>query len=282
MADVSLNGLKVKTDSLPNDWYVSLINPKDGEPAEIMTVAKLVELFTDKQPEATKNSKGLMSANDYSLVRKLKNTLGTGYIKIVPGPNHYHQIQLLFMGGNAPSAVTYSINSISLKNSAEPFITKLTGGNDIKAYYRIVGGITELYIESGSTNGNIMRLYENGDYTIETIDSLPDGTTAVTVSTFSVLASTKNALTEPISLNNSTLPPPQIACQIPQNQPIQSSNLRNPLYRIHPAQMVQFQLKVNQTRCRSSTFGLSTKLEKRYLNYRKKINILNKSSRLTA
>lgn len=45
MADVSLNGLKVKTDSLPNDWYVSLINPKDGEPAEIMTVAKLVELL---------------------------------------------------------------------------------------------------------------------------------------------------------------------------------------------------------------------------------------------
>ncbi len=39
MADVSLNGLKVKTDSLPNDWYVSLINPKSGEPAEIMTVS---------------------------------------------------------------------------------------------------------------------------------------------------------------------------------------------------------------------------------------------------
>ena len=53
MADVSLNGLKVKTDSLPNDWYVSLINPKSGEPAEIMTVSKLVEMFTEKQPEVT-------------------------------------------------------------------------------------------------------------------------------------------------------------------------------------------------------------------------------------
>ena len=50
MADVSLNGLKVKTDSLPNDWYVSLINPKDEEPAEIMTVAKFVELVTPKLP----------------------------------------------------------------------------------------------------------------------------------------------------------------------------------------------------------------------------------------
>lgn len=61
MADVSLNGLKVKTDSLPNDWYVSLINPKSGEPAEIMTVSKLVEMFTEKQPEVTESSKGVMS-----------------------------------------------------------------------------------------------------------------------------------------------------------------------------------------------------------------------------
>lgn len=62
MADVSLNGLKVKTDSLPNDWYVSLINPKSSEPAEIMTVARFVELFTSKQPEVTESSKGLMSS----------------------------------------------------------------------------------------------------------------------------------------------------------------------------------------------------------------------------
>lgn len=70
MADVSLNGLKVKTDSLPNDWYVSLINPKDGEPAEIMTVAKLVELFTSKQPVATVNSRGIMAANVYAVAFK--------------------------------------------------------------------------------------------------------------------------------------------------------------------------------------------------------------------
>ena len=64
MADVSLNGLKVKTDSLPNDWYVSLINPQSGEPAEIMTVAKFVELVTPKQPEVTESSKGLMSPQE--------------------------------------------------------------------------------------------------------------------------------------------------------------------------------------------------------------------------
>lgn len=49
MADISsdqaLNGLKVKMDSLPNDWLVSLINPKNGEPAEIMTIARFIELL---------------------------------------------------------------------------------------------------------------------------------------------------------------------------------------------------------------------------------------------
>ena len=54
MADVSLNELKTKTDSLPNDWLVSLINPKGGEPAEIMTVAKFIELLFEKVPKAVK------------------------------------------------------------------------------------------------------------------------------------------------------------------------------------------------------------------------------------
>lgn len=64
MADISsdqaLNELKIKTDALPNDWYVTLVNPQTGEPAERMTVARFVELVTDKQPVATSESKGLM------------------------------------------------------------------------------------------------------------------------------------------------------------------------------------------------------------------------------
>lgn len=285
MADVSLNGLKVKTDSLPNDWYVSIINPKDGEPAEIMTVAKFVEMFTEKQPEATKNSKGLMSANDYSLVRRLKQTLGVGYVKIAPGTAHYHQIQLLLTGGEAPSAATYSINAISVKNNAVPFITRLTAGNNIEAYYRIVEGIAELYIKSSSASGNIVILYNNSDYTIETVDSLPSGTTEVTVSTFSVSTSIENALYafEPNVLTETIQTSPVL-----ESRQVRSTCLQNHLYQTllvcldRKSQMVQLQLKVNQPRCRSSTFGLSTKLEKRYLNYRKKINISNKSSRLTA
>lgn len=65
MADISsdqaLNGLKIKTDALPNDWYVTLVNPKTGETAENMTVARFVELLTSKIPNATKDANGLMS-----------------------------------------------------------------------------------------------------------------------------------------------------------------------------------------------------------------------------
>ena len=31
-SDQALNGLKVKTDSLPDNWYVTLVNPINGEP----------------------------------------------------------------------------------------------------------------------------------------------------------------------------------------------------------------------------------------------------------
>lgn len=69
MADISsdqaLNGLKVKTDSLPDNWYVTLVNPQNGEPGENMSIARFVELFTPKQPEATITNKGVLSTEMY-------------------------------------------------------------------------------------------------------------------------------------------------------------------------------------------------------------------------
>lgn len=63
MADISsdqaLNGLKIKTDALPNDWYVILVNPKEGEPGENMTVARFVELLTSKIGVASMDKAGL-------------------------------------------------------------------------------------------------------------------------------------------------------------------------------------------------------------------------------
>lgn len=62
MADSNqeLNGLKVKSDSLPDNWLVTLVNPVTGAAAENMTVARFIELFTNKIPIATKDSNGLM------------------------------------------------------------------------------------------------------------------------------------------------------------------------------------------------------------------------------
>lgn len=59
--DKALNGLDLKTDSLPSDWMITLVNPKEGIPAQNMTIARFIELFTPKQPEVTESSKGLMS-----------------------------------------------------------------------------------------------------------------------------------------------------------------------------------------------------------------------------
>ena len=59
--DKALNGLGLKTDSLPNDWMITLVNPKNGEPAQNMTVARFIELLTDKMPVVTQNNKGVMA-----------------------------------------------------------------------------------------------------------------------------------------------------------------------------------------------------------------------------
>lgn len=60
-SDQALNGLKIKSDALPDDWMVTLVNPKNGEPAENMTVARFVELLTSKIPNATEDANGLMN-----------------------------------------------------------------------------------------------------------------------------------------------------------------------------------------------------------------------------
>lgn len=62
-SDQALNGLKIKSDALPGDWMVTLVNPKNGEPGENMTVARFVELLTSKIPNATEDANGLMSKN---------------------------------------------------------------------------------------------------------------------------------------------------------------------------------------------------------------------------
>lgn len=58
-SDQALNGLKVKTDSLPDDWYVILVNPKNGEPGENMSIARFLELLKIKIGVASMDKAGL-------------------------------------------------------------------------------------------------------------------------------------------------------------------------------------------------------------------------------
>lgn len=61
MNEIDLNDLAIKTDSLPDSWKMLLIDPTTGLPAKNMTVARFIELFTNKQPVVSENSNGLFS-----------------------------------------------------------------------------------------------------------------------------------------------------------------------------------------------------------------------------
>lgn len=316
MNEIDLNELAIKTDSLPDAWKMLLIDPATGLPAKNITVARFIELLINKMPEATETSKGLMSSQNLKsnpssrfVNRKILNTsglLGQKSYKIkVHGNNANFNIKILgeweyvMAYGVLEKAIIYGNNS--------PFGTKV-----YKCSMPICNTcyISDPYMEGDSVcvdivNKNkysewintfavILECYNPFDHFEFINNQTPreadltknnrDETEFAFRTSINTLASSPNVLTDTISENYSILlpPPPQIACQTIQNQQVQTSNLRYSLCRRQPTRMVQFQLKVNQPRCRSSTFGLSTKLEKRYLNCRKKINISNKSSRLTA
>lgn len=73
--DKALNGLDLKTDSLPSDWLITLVNPKDGEPAQNMTVARFIELFITNNKIWTANNDGPKSGlyADASSVLEINN-----------------------------------------------------------------------------------------------------------------------------------------------------------------------------------------------------------------
>lgn len=70
-SDQALNGLKIKSDTLPNDWYVTLVNPKNGEPGENMTIGRFAELFLNNNKIWTENNDGPTSNLYAGIARKL-------------------------------------------------------------------------------------------------------------------------------------------------------------------------------------------------------------------
>lgn len=308
MADVSLNGLKVKTDSLPNDWYVSLINPQSGEPAEIMTVAKFVELVTPKQPEVTESSKGLMSPQElmsnpgnYRVNRKCLNIYlesKKAYRIKINKSNHLNfRIKLFGRWLNGmPHGVIYK--EISYANGSARESRVNIGNKPICSVYYI----SDPYISGESIYVDIINKANGENEAVAIIEycfnfsefefienQIPrtedldknnrDETDFELKSSVNTLATSPNALTDTISNNYSILPPPpQIACQTIQNQQVRRSNLRCPLSRRQTTRMVQFQLELNHPKHRNSISGQSTRSEKLSWNYKQKTRDLNKSS----
>lgn len=238
MADVSLNGLKVKTDSLPNDWYVSLINPQSGEPAEIMTVARFVELFTSKQPEVTELSKGLMSPQNLKsnpsnarVNRKILNVelIARKAFRVRKKSNDVNfNIKILggWTYGNAFGVIEKVISYYSNGNITGTKVYKCSN-NTCGIFYisdpykdgdYICVDIVNKYTEQSSAFAVILESYYTLDSFEFTNDQTPrsedltknnrDETEFALKTSAYTLAASPNALTDTISDNYSILPPP--------------------------------------------------------------------------
>ena len=302
MADVSLNGLKVKTDSLPNDWYVSLINPKDGEPAEIMTVAKFVELFTPKQPEVTESSKGLMSSlslksnpSNARVNRKILDVeLKAGKAFRVRKKSGDVNFNIKILGGwtygNAFGVTEKVISYYSNGNITGTKVYKCSN-NTCGIFYisdpykdgdYICVDIVNKYTEQSSAFAVILESYYTLDSFEITNNQTPrsedltknnrNETEFAFRTSVNTLAASPNVLTDTISTS-----------PVLESRQVRSTCLQNHLYQIllptcqgRMDRMVQHQLKRNHQE--NSMSGQSTRSEKLSWNYRKKTRDLNKSS----
>ncbi len=297
MTDVSLNGLKVKTDSLPNDWYVSLINPKSGEPAEIMTVAKFVELFTPKQPEATITNKGVLSAEGYKNIMSKyvscatpSQTVKAFKIKTSLKIRQYGGYYFYCRIGQTQNSISHQIVYLNIKLWDYKFIrtAPISLGQEVIEDIVICeenDGFITIYVDfKGDTNLSggaidlLFRLY-NESNAIVSFEPLTEkyilgshsNEIITTISNPSSYSLTPNALTDTISTS-----------PVLESRQVRSTCLQNHLYQIllptcqdRMDRMVQHQLEVNH---RNSMSGQSTRSEKLSWNYRKKTRDLNKSS----
>lgn len=188
MADVSLNGLKVKTDSLPNDWLISLINPKNGEAAEIMTVARFTELFLNNNKIWTANNDGVGSGLDANLLNGKNENKFAQY-----GPYTTNNVDL--MGGNISGFQTVNVvegSNLPYNESGCLFFGGSLNGRAMQIFGSYIRN--KWYVRgSGDSQSNKHTSWRE----IVFKDELPD-----------LVANTANALTDTISEDYSILPPP--------------------------------------------------------------------------
>lgn len=144
MADIELNKLGVKSDSLPDDWLVTLVNPTTGTVAENMTVARFVELLTGKHPginysghlniEAYKDAGYGYEVDGWPMTGPAICFGAPGYYKQIIGPYGSNSLFIRTINNNIPGewaefalnkSAYYALESNSLTDTKIEKIPKL-------------------------------------------------------------------------------------------------------------------------------------------------------------
>lgn len=173
--EIELNGL-ADINSLPDDWKISLINPDASQPAQNIKVARFIELL----PFLLKLG-GVMD----SALQVRVGLSGDALIEDTIGLIHF--------GSMPSSGLPYMSYGLKYKNNENKIIS--TWDASRIAYFMYIFNSDGLYY----------GVVDEGIKPIGTEVSISFHKITNSVSSYSL---SKNALTEPITLNNSILPPP--------------------------------------------------------------------------
>lgn len=212
MADIELNKLGVKSDSLPNDWYVTLVNPQNGEPGENMSIARFTELFTGKIPEATKDSNGLLSARDKSLIDgRLANVIpsldGNSWVKVLSVPKDKEGFFSALTSGNRyvdmdPISELFNFQIHGGVYTIKTSILSLGAFFDSRWRYTDNGSTIDIYLIAGVWINNPMIVLVNDFGLVNEAVLIPSNSKKPVITSFassvSTLATSPNALTETV------------------------------------------------------------------------------------
>lgn len=211
-SDQALNELKIKTDSLPNDWLVSLINPKSGDSAENMTIARFIELLTGEMPVATSESNGLLNARDKSLIDGRLVTVipsldGNSWVKVLSVPKDKEGFFSALTSGNRyidmnPISELFNFQIYGGVYTIKTSILSLGATFDSRWRYTDNGSTIDIYLIAGVWLNNPMIVLVNDFGLVNEAVLIPSNSKKPVITSFassvSTLATSPNALTETV------------------------------------------------------------------------------------